>query len=287
MENQVKKMQYSDKNVFYPFFEGASTNPLFIEMAGIEQCEPTYRIRRHQSRCGVLGYVAQGSGIILDRGEQVAAPAGSIFLLEKHDEHDYWADPKDPWLILWFNISGELFGAMLSQYRLTRRVYREVGAEMRAMFERALLPGVSGGIPEDGQYALNLAVTEILIALFRRQNAAAPSPSTKFEEIKRYLDACSNPPQLGQFSLAQMEQTLNISLRQINRIYQRETGITPYEAVLERKARLAAQYLLGTALSVREISQLLGFSDPYYFSNFFKKRFGVSPAAYRKDAQKH
>ncbi len=275
-------MRYPDNTTLYSFFDGADSNPLFIRLAGIEQCSGAYLIRRQRSDCSVLGYVARGEGIISDRSKLIPAPKGSVFLLEKYTKHEYWANPEDPWLILWFNITGELFLSMLSQYRLTDRVYPEAGEEIKTLFENALLPSINKGMPEEMQYELNLAVTEILIALFRRQNPPFLSASAKFQDIQRYLDAHSNPPQLGQFSLKRMERDLNISLRQINRIYQRESGITPYEFILERKARLAAQYLSGTALSVKEISQLLGFSDPYYFSNFFKKRFSASPSAYRK-----
>ncbi len=35
--------------------------------------------------------------------------------------------------------------------------------------------------------------------------------------------------------------------------------------------------------SVKDISNRSGFSDPYYFSRLFKKRFGVAPAAYIKE----
>jgi AraC-like DNA-binding protein len=36
-------------------------------------------------------------------------------------------------------------------------------------------------------------------------------------------------------------------------------------------------------MSISAVSEACGFSDPLYFSRVFKKRFGKSPVAYRKE----
>lgn len=41
-----------------------------------------------------------------------------------------------------------------------------------------------------------------------------------------------------------------------------------------------------TSLSVKEIAFKLGFNDPFYFSNFFKKHNGVSPKTYREQVDR-
>jgi AraC-like DNA-binding protein len=44
----------------------------------------------------------------------------------------------------------------------------------------------------------------------------------------------------------------------------------------------ACELLNNTALSVQEIGQTVGFSDPYYFSRAFKRIIGASPNQYRR-----
>jgi AraC-like DNA-binding protein len=280
IENQVKKMYYTDKVYLFPFHEGSNENPLFIELAGIEACAPSYLIRRQHSSCSVLGYVARGEGILQDRQSRLFVPTGSVFLWEKHQDQEYWVNPKNPWQILWFNITGELFLSLLSQYHIEQKVYPAVGDKIAALFEDALVPCIGQTHLDSLQQSLNLTVVEIVMELAKLQKNAVPS--SKYQEIRKYLDDHAAPPLLREFSLAKMEQTLCISARQINRIFQKEAGITPYEYMIRRKASLASQYLLSTALSVKEISNALGFGDPYYFSNFFKKRYGVSPKQYRQ-----
>lgn len=53
-----------------------------------------------------------------------------------------------------------------------------------------------------------------------------------------------------------------------------------------RKKDEAKKLLVSTALPVYEISDRLQFSDPAYFSRFFKKRVGKPPLRFRMDSKK-
>jgi AraC family transcriptional activator of pobA len=56
----------------------------------------------------------------------------------------------------------------------------------------------------------------------------------------------------------------------------------PAQRLLHRRVMVEAQrYLVYSTLPVAEIGYALGFADPAYFSRFFTRRSGVSPAAFR------
>jgi AraC family transcriptional activator of pobA len=56
--------------------------------------------------------------------------------------------------------------------------------------------------------------------------------------------------------------------------------------MLDQRALLEARRLLRYgSLSVAEVGYALGFTDPAYFSRFFARHVGVSPAAFRKGAR--
>lgn len=61
--------------------------------------------------------------------------------------------------------------------------------------------------------------------------------------------------------------------------------VTPYRYVLDLRIRRAKTLLLTTALSIAEISVALGFATPSHFTTVFKQRVGVTPTAYRRNAQ--
>jgi signal transduction histidine kinase/ligand-binding sensor domain-containing protein/DNA-binding response OmpR family regulator len=64
------------------------------------------------------------------------------------------------------------------------------------------------------------------------------------------------------------------------------TGMTPNDYVLQRKLKKATDLLKNnSALNVTEISDLLGFGSPRYFSRCFKKQFGLSPVEYRHSTE--
>jgi len=74
--------------------------------------------------------------------------------------------------------------------------------------------------------------------------------------------------------LAMKLRTLQHRLSQANNSYQ-----SIYDDI---RLDLAKEYLCGSGLTVTDISERLNFTDPTAFSRFFKRRVGVSPAAFRK-----
>ena len=66
------------------------------------------------------------------------------------------------------------------------------------------------------------------------------------------------------------------------RIFKAKTGKTIMNYYLELKIREAKKLLRENELSVREISETLGFSAPDYFTKTFKRITGLTPLAYKK-----
>jgi AraC family transcriptional activator of pobA len=63
----------------------------------------------------------------------------------------------------------------------------------------------------------------------------------------------------------------------------RETfGQSVKDMLMERRLLEAKRLLMFTIRSVEDIAREIGFEDPAYFSRFFRKRTGVSPAAWRR-----
>jgi len=61
------------------------------------------------------------------------------------------------------------------------------------------------------------------------------------------------------------------------------TGMTPNDFVLNFKLKRAAKMLKNNPeLQIAEISDLLGFGSPRYFSRCFKAQFNVTPADFRR-----
>ena len=68
-------------------------------------------------------------------------------------------------------------------------------------------------------------------------------------------------------------------------VFRRQLGATPGVFLRRKKLNLAQHLLSNSDLAISEIALRCGFSGVYSFSRFFRKHCGLSPRAYRKNAQ--
>ena len=80
---------------------------------------------------------------------------------------------------------------------------------------------------------------------------------------------------------------LNSSLpkRKSSKFFKKETKMSMLEYLIDVRFRQAENLLGNSTLSIKEISNMCGFSDPLYFSALFKKYHKISPKDYRKKYQ--
>jgi len=76
-------------------------------------------------------------------------------------------------------------------------------------------------------------------------------------------------------------EAIGITPDRLHAICQRSLGRPPLQLLHERLLQEAKLRLERSARTAQEISDSLGFRDPTYFSHFFKRKTGLSPAAYR------
>lgn len=83
-------------------------------------------------------------------------------------------------------------------------------------------------------------------------------------------------------SCTQVAQHCYLSVKQLSRIFVRHEGTTLMKYITKVKTEAAEQLLKDSNISLKEVSEKLGFSNEYYFNTFFKKNSGMSPGDYRK-----
>lgn len=83
-------------------------------------------------------------------------------------------------------------------------------------------------------------------------------------------------------SLNQIAAVLNVNPAYLSNLFKQEMEITITEYITACRMGRAAEILNGTPeCTLAEISDQVGYNDPYYFSRSFKKYYGVSPLRYR------
>jgi len=67
--------------------------------------------------------------------------------------------------------------------------------------------------------------------------------------------------------------------------FKEEIGLSPMIYLRNLRIEHGKKFLLTTNLSISEISYLIGFKNPYYFSRVFNQVTDASPSFYRKSLQ--
>lgn len=83
-------------------------------------------------------------------------------------------------------------------------------------------------------------------------------------------------------SLAPYAKLLGITVNHLNDVIHQETGHSAGEIIRNRRLLDAKRLLLHSDLSVSEIGYQTGFQDPSYFSRFFRRYAGETPAEFRE-----
>ena len=98
--------------------------------------------------------------------------------------------------------------------------------------------------------------------------------------IKQFIQLLDNY-HLKEHAVTFYADKLAIHPNYLNSLVKRHTGMSTKE-VIQNRLLLETKYLLhSTTLSIKEISNKVGFSDPNYFTTFFKRLEKMSPASYR------
>ena len=128
------------------------------------------------------------------------------------------------------------------------------------------------------------SILEILVWIFRQVGSPEKESRMPQDEnaiialAKRYIEDNIelNP------SVADAAAYSYLSSKQLTRIFGKFEGITPGEYITKRRMAKIEKLILDDSLSLKDISEIMNFSNEYYFNSFFKKHAGMPPGEYRK-----
>lgn len=81
--------------------------------------------------------------------------------------------------------------------------------------------------------------------------------------------------------VAEYAKMMNISSKYLNQVVKEVLGVTAKSVIMEQIIIMARRELKFSDQSIKEIAFKIGFTEPFHFSNYFKKQMGCSPSEYR------
>ena len=220
-----------------------------------------------------------------DRTRKEQIRVGDICLVPAHTRH-------------WIHAKGEQGLILLSIE--PEAIYKSLPADLNAK-EIELLPYFAQGDPliyylglslkralqvntVDSRFyveSLSVALIAHLMQFYTAKNLVINDvfqENVQIKQAKDYIHAYLTE----KLSLQAIADTIGVSKYHFCRIFKQSTGLTPWQYVIQQRIELAKQLLRNPQLSIRQIGDRLGYSNPTQFTNFFRQHTGITPSDYRK-----
>lgn len=178
----------------------------------------------------------------------------------------------------------QLSGPLDSQAMLSPACY-EVGRERRYL--DALFDGISREYAQQApgrDLMLQSLISVLLVWISRRYLARSQSEGQQQDRGRLHLQEFTRLLELHYREHLPIEHyagNLGISAAHLNALCRRLAGQSALQMINQRLLLEAKRCLVYTTMTVNQVSDTLGFSEPAYFSRFFKRGTGQSPRDFR------
>jgi AraC-like DNA-binding protein len=254
--------------------------PLYIWQAGISECDALYsraRANTSQHRQFAIELVTAGNIEVIQNGKSIIVEAGEIYLVQIDSTTEWKSGPAGFAHKRFVSIEGSLLEAMLRTMNLLycthikpdspTDLYRLMKQSNRVMYE--------GNLEKNMSLACEIL---ILLGKYVRRSEEHPSLRLAIDYLNRHLHDI--------FYNRDVARASNVSVSHLNLLFNRHYNLSPIQYFLHVKIEHAKLLLLNRNFTLKQISEQLGYDDPYFFSRQFKKFAGVSPQRYRTDLDK-
>lgn len=261
------------------------TVPLFVVSCGTYHLftKPKLPTRRSHGRLDYqLLYIASGKAhFYLDNKEEIVT-AGNMIIYRPGEVQRYIYYGKDKPEVFWLHFTGNDVSNILRSSGIADGVHMiHTGTSLE--YKRIFLQIIQELklCREDYEEMAILYLKELFVMLHRlildspkKQN---PLIMGEMDKAVRYFHANYFKP----ISIENYAACHNMSISWFIRSFKAYTGATPAQYILSLRISNARTLLETTSYNISEISNIIGYDNPLYFSRLFKKQCGMSPTEFR------
>jgi AraC-like DNA-binding protein len=127
-------------------------------------------------------------------------------------------------------------------------------------------------------YVMKLSCLALEVLLFIAQDVTGtrypPALDASIDYLRRNLHR--------KIAISELSRVVGISDTQLFRLFKKYLKVSPLAYLNNMKIKRAGELLRHTLIPLKEIAFNLGYEEPAYFTNQFRKAMGMSPREYRK-----
>ncbi|MNO27361.1 Arabinose operon regulatory protein [compost metagenome] len=227
---------------------------------------------------------SQGEGIIQFENKKLTLAEGSGVLLLPGISHRYEALSAEPWCTYYLTFGGSSARHILDSLGMNANSFYRWESEaplplmLKEMLDRhdAAEDMFSLGASTDAyRFLLTLNKYGQL-----HNNTAISRNVDKVQPLLKWMDGHYGDPDIGLHDLALQ---LGVSGRYLNSLFLQTFGLSPYAYFVRLRIRKSKELLVSQpGLTVKAISQQVGFRDVSHFVATFRKQSGTTPDQFRR-----
>lgn len=228
-------------------------------------------------------YVANGKTHFWFDDKEEIVSAGHMVLYKPDEIQKYVYYLEDNPEVFWIHFTGSDVKNILAYHGISldeHVFYCGVLPDYKALFRKIIqeLQLCRYGYED---YIASL-FNDILLLVDRQQHEQKKATGNVQEQIERAA-AYFNENYNTKISIDDYAESLHISTNWFIHNFKQYAGMSPAQYILSLRMVNAQSLLERTTYNIKEISGIVGYENPLYFSRVFKKEIGKSPAQYRKE----
>lgn len=260
-------------------------HPLFVGSCGTYHLYTQNRLPTHRPRGRLdyqILYIASGKAHFYFHGKEEVISAGNMVLYRPKEEQRYYYYGVDQTEVYWVHFTGNNVKNILRKYGIADDVHvihTGTSLEYKRLF--LLMIQELKLCKEDYEEMLVSYLREFLIMIHR---VILSKPRGKSFFLMNEIDAAVQYFHANYHKAISIEDyaaSHNMSTSWFIRNFKEYTNATPAQYILSLRISNARTLLETTAYNVSEISNIIGYENPLYFSRIFKKQCGMSPSEFR------
>ncbi|HJH71518.1 MAG TPA: AraC family transcriptional regulator [Bacteroidaceae bacterium] len=238
----------------------------------------------------ILIYCVKGSGWCKIANNIYDISENQYIIIPRNISHSYGSSNNDPWTIYWVHFNGSKASFFSSNSYSPQTIKPSLDSriiERVSLFEEILRVVLNSYSEENTIYACTCLTyflsTIKYINIFRSSKKENNEQTHKLTNLAFHFMS-ENIEQ--RIYLEDIAHYLGVTPGYFSSYFTKATGVSPINYFNRMKIQYACKLLKNTNLKIIEISNKLGFSDPYYFTRLFTKNMGISPSKYRFQSNK-
>lgn len=256
-------------------------NPsFFVTQCGYETCTPNHSYGPVTRDHNIIHFVFSGKGTFEINDKEYELTENQGFFIPTGTPAKYTSDSNEPWKYAWIGFDGDNTNRYLSLKGLsTENVifnFSESKKIFTAIKDLVKIYGKEG----NGFYSIAK-----LFEIFSYINPEIDNSIFDLGVLNELILDIENEHE--NITVEMLSKNHHLSRSQIYRIFKTKLAISPQQYIKNYRINHAADLLRRTELTISEIMELSGFSNPSNFSRQFKAVYTRSPRDFREYVKLH